>query len=57
MSPKLRFYGAWRKTPLKILSSSSELFNGSYPERGMGGRKAITGGELYVLRLKGRHCE
>ena len=34
--------------PTKVLSSSSEHLGWSYPERGMGGRKVIAGGELCV---------
>jgi len=36
------------QNPCKVLSSSSEHLARSYPERGMGSRKTITGGELYV---------
>ena len=36
--------------PSQILSSSSEHLRRSYLERGMGGRKAIAGGELCVFR-------
>ena len=39
---------AWHKNRLEILGSSSEHSNRSYPERGMGGRKAIAGGGLCV---------
>ncbi|MCX6789825.1 MAG: hypothetical protein NTZ42_04455 [Candidatus Gribaldobacteria bacterium] len=36
------------KKLFKVLSSSSEHLEQSYPERGMGGRKAIAGGGLCV---------
>lgn len=36
-----------QKKPSQISSSSSEHLRRSYPERGMGGRKTIAGGELY----------
>jgi len=49
--PKLAgFPAGMAQKPITAVSSSSEHRDWSYLERGMGSRKAIAGGELFVSR-------
>lgn len=52
MLPKLINFMSMAQKPIKVSSSSSEHLDRSYPERVMGGRKAIAGGELCVIVAK-----
>jgi len=49
------WYGA--KPRQRYQARRQNTFDGSYLERGMGGRKAIAGGELCVSSIKGRGTE